>query len=76
MTVTLFPFFLNYSMEQISILHSMNLFIMESVNCFGKERVQDRKCIFPALTESLENQCKTFLKTLSIFNGNRFPSFD
>ena len=54
----------------------MNLFIMESVNCFGKKRVQDRKCIFPALTESLENPYKTFLKTLSIFNGNRFPSFD
>ena len=42
----------------------MKLFIMESVNCFGKNGVQDGKCIFAVLTESLENQHKTFLKTL------------
>ena len=41
----------------------MNLFIMESVNCFGNKRVQDGKCIFVDSTESLESQYKTFLNT-------------
>ena len=54
----------------------MNLFIMQSANCFDKKRVQDGKRIFPALTESLESQYNTFLKTLWIFNYNWFPSFD
>ena len=51
-------------MEQISVLYAMKLFIVESVNCFGKKGVQDRKYIFAASTESLESQCKVFLKAL------------
>ena len=39
----------------------MNLFIMESVNCFGKKRVQDEKCIFPASIESLESKYQNSL---------------
>ena len=42
----------------------MKLFIMECVNCFGKKGVQDGNCIFTASTESLESQCKVFLKSL------------
>ena len=34
----------------------MKLFIMESVNYFGKKGVQDGNCIFAASTESLESQ--------------------
>ena len=51
-------------MEQISILYAMKLLIMESVKCFGKKGVQDGNCSFAASTESLESQCKVFLKTL------------
>ena len=40
-----------------------------------KKRNQNRKRIFPALAESFENHYKSFLKTLWIFNYNRFPSF-
>ena len=43
-------------MEQISVLYAVKLFIMESVNCFGKKCVQDGNCIFAALTESSESQ--------------------
>ena len=42
----------------------MNLFIMESVNCFGKKCVQDGICIFVASAESLESQGKEFLKII------------
>ena len=35
----------------------MKLFIIESVNCFGKKGVQDGNCIFVTSTESLESQC-------------------
>ena len=42
----------------------MKLFIMKSVNCFGKKGVQHGQCIFAASAESLESQYKTFLKTL------------
>ena len=51
-------------MEPTCTLYAMNVFIMESMNHFGKKCVQDGKCIFAALTESLESQYKTFLKTL------------
>ena len=51
-------------MEQTSILYAMKLFIVESMNYFGKEGVQDGNCIFAASTESLESQCKLLLKTL------------
>ena len=54
----------------------MNLFIMESVNWFGKKYVQAGKCILVASIESLESQYKTFLKTLWFFNYNQFPNFD
>ena len=37
---------------------------MESIKSFGKKDVQDGNCIFTASTESLDRQCKTFLKTL------------
>ena len=49
---------------------------MEGVNCFGKKNVQVGKYIIAVLTEILKSKCKTFLKTLRIFNYNRFPSFD
>ena len=62
MAVTLFPLFLNHFIAQISTLHAINLFIMKSLNCFGKKRVQDGKCIFTAAIGSLESQCKTFSK--------------
>ena len=34
----------------------MKLFIMKSVNCFGKKGVEDGKCILAASTVSLESQ--------------------
>ena len=39
-------------------------------------RVHDEKSIFTASMKSLENQYKVFLKTLHIFNYDRFPDFD
>ena len=47
-----------------SILYAMKLFIMTSVNCYGKKGIQNGNCIFAASTESLESQCKVFLKIL------------
>ena len=55
---------LNHLMEQAGILYGMKLFIMKSVNCFGKKDVQEGTCIFAASAESLESQCKAFFQIL------------
>ena len=62
--------------QALACIFICNLFIMEGVNCFGKKNVQVGKYIIAVLTEILKSKCKTFLKTLRIFNYNRFPSFD
>ena len=44
--VTLFTLFLNHLIEQICTLYTLNLFIVESVNCLGKKYVQGWKMYF------------------------------
>ena len=53
----------------------MSLFIMESVNFFGKKPVQVVKCIVAASPEFAESQSKIFLEILQILNYNKSPSF-
>ena len=74
--VTPSTLFLKHLMEQICTLYALNLFIVENVNCLGKKFFQGWKMYFSASTESLESQCKTFLKTLWFFNYNQIPNFD
>ena len=71
--VTLSTVFLNHLMEQICTLYARNFFIVETV--WFRNMFKDGKCILVASTESLESQCKTFLKTLWFFNDNQFPNF-
>ena len=71
--VTLSTLFLNHLMEQICTLYALNFFIVETV--WLRNMFKDGKCILVASTESLESQCKTFLKTLWFFNDNQFPNF-
>lgn len=49
-------------MGQMSLLFAMGLFIMASVNCFGKKSVLIGKYITIVLTEFLESQYETILK--------------
>ena len=49
-------------MGQMSLLFAMGLFIMASVNCFGKKPVLVGKYITIVLIELLESQYETILK--------------
>ena len=49
--IPLFPLFLDSFMGKVSLLCATSLFIMESVNYFGKTAVQIGKCIIVVLIE-------------------------
>ena len=59
--VTLSTLFLNHLMEQTCTFYALSVFIVEIA--WVRNMFKDRKCILAASTESLESQCKTFLKT-------------
>ena len=62
-SVTLFPF----SLGQMGFLCAMSFFIMESVNFFGKESIQVRKCVIAVSPECLESQVQNISQNSSNF---------
>ena len=58
-----FPSFLGDYLGHMSLIFAMSLFIMKSVNYFGKKSAQGGKCIMAVSTEFLGSQYKTPLKT-------------